>query len=109
MHTQPELSCDGWTDGEIFFNLNKTKEDPQKHKRCLHAKFPGRLPLSPWGFLMFLYQKQEIVTQYKGSGLCISCIHLRMCVCVYVIGGEKRQADQARTQTAAFLNLELQN
>lgn len=87
----------------------KLKEDPEKPRLCSHAELPGRLSLSPWGFLMSIYQKQEIVTQQKGSGLCISCVHLRVCVCVYVIRGEKRQAGQARTQTAAFLNLELQN
>lgn len=88
VHTQPELSCDGWTDGVhlVERNLNKTKEHPQKTKTkwCSHAEFSGRLSLSPWGFLMSLYQKQEIVTQQKGSGLWISCIHLHMCVCVYM-------------------------
>lgn len=93
----------------FYLTLIKLKEDPEKPKRCSHAEFPGRLSLSPWGFLTFIYQKQEIVTQQKGSGFFISCIHLCMCVCVYVIRGEKRQAGQARTQAAAFLNLELQN
>lgn len=87
----------------------RIEKKSQSHVHSSHADFPGRLQLSPWGFLMFIYQKQEIVTQQKGSGLCISCLHPRMCVCVYVIRGEKRQAGPARTQTAAFLNLELQN
>lgn len=41
LHTQPELSCDGWADGVdlVQLNLNKTKEYPQKNKgmftRCV--------------------------------------------------------------------------
>lgn len=77
----------------MCFDWNKTK----RRSRKTWAVFTCWLPWASLTFTVgiskvFIYQKQEIVTQQKGSGLCISCLHLCMCVCIYVIRGEKRQA-----------------
>lgn len=80
---------------EIKLKKKKKRIEKKYKKTQSHVHMLTSLGVSnfhPWGFLMFIYQKQEIVTQQKGSGLCTSCLHPRMCVCVYVIRGETRQA-----------------
>lgn len=84
VHTQLELSCDGWTDEEILFDLNKTKRGSRKTQAMSTCRVP-------WASLTFTVGISDVHLSETGNSYTTkrkwllyklhSTLHVCLCLC----------------------------